>query len=246
MNKFKIKAYCCTLPLLVAGILPFFHLGRWGKWGCLFAALLAAVGFVALFMNYRSELEDRMLEQEEQSRNQIDDLKSKLESSEDFRRRYRETLKSMDAEIDALRNQLSLAQNKESTNQAEVFLSAYEKNCVLPFFSELRSVAMPLDGEDKQRIVDRVVDLAMQAIDMADSYDWDINNREEQKINCDRITGDITLEEALEKAVPITDNPMETPKWARALCASLTPIMSDSGKTVFSGYKMMNNEKQGD
>ena len=245
MNKFIISCYCLALVLTVAGVLPLFVHARWPLW--LFAGLVlfSSLCFVFLFGEFRNSIEEELLEKDESLQikdARISELEASLEKSEDFRRRYREALMSADTKIDSLTQQLASLEKTE-INPAEALLSKYESNFVQPFFAALRSIEMPLSEADRQSIVDQVVDLAMLSMDMADCYNWTINNRQEQKINCDRITMGISLEEAEVRAIAITDNPLSTPKWVRALSKALAPILSEHGKTIYSGYKIESNEK---
>jgi NADH:ubiquinone oxidoreductase subunit 6 (subunit J) len=157
-------------------------------------------------------------------------LKATLNKSEDLRARLREKILEMskDKEKFAL---------EPRGQRAEQYLASFHQNYVVPYLDYLMNVEMPLSVEVKQKIVNDTVELAMLALDMADAYDWDVNNRAEQRIVCGLLLGQMSKEEALAQAVKITDNPYETPKWVRALSESLRDVISLDSNIILSGYK---------
>ena len=117
------------------------------------------------------------------------------------------------------------------------YFDAFRNNVVIPYLEGLKRVNMPLSPEDKQEILDQTIELAMQAVDIADAAEWTINNRSEQKLNLDIVSKSKTRDDAYEEAIIITDNPAATPKWIRALSSSIIDVVSDSCKIIFSGYR---------
>ena len=188
----------------------------------LFSAIIAAM----LLKKMRSEEEKHVKKFEIENAT----LKATLNKSEDLRARLREKILEMskDKEKFAL---------EPRDQRAEQYLASFHQNYVSPYLDYLMSVEMPLSVEVKQKIVNDTVELAMLALDMADAYDWDVNNRAEQRIVCGLLLGQMSKEEALAQAVKITDNPYETPKWVRALSESLRDVISSDSNIILSGYK---------
>jgi hypothetical protein len=157
-------------------------------------------------------------------------LKATLNKSEELRARMREKILEMSKDKDKFTSE---PQDK----LAEQYLMSFHHNYIAPYLDYLNNVEMPLSVEVKQKIVNDTVELAMLALDMADAYDWDINNRTEQRIVCGLLLGHMSKDEALAQAIKITDNPYETPKWVRALSESLKDIISQDSNIILSGYK---------
>lgn len=183
------------------------------------------VTFVILNRQNRAEAK-----QSKAMENEIATLKATLHKSEELRARFREAVVEMSKDLEN-------AKQVKHDGHAEQYLAAFHKNYVAPYLDYLMKVDMPLSSEVRQKIVNDTVELAMLAVDMADAYDWDINNREEQRIVCGLLLGQISKEEALAKSVKITDNPFETPKWIRALNDSLKKVISEDSNIILSGYK---------
>ncbi|MCQ2148130.1 MAG: hypothetical protein MJZ16_11540 [Bacteroidales bacterium] len=163
-------------------------------------------------------------------------LKEKIEKSESVRSDMSETIKRLQS-FGASNGVLAQITNAVASKD-EKSLIAFNKNVVAPYLSYIKSIQMPLSEDDKQMIIDKTISLAMIAVDMADTYEWDLNNREEQKINCGILNAQISIEEALSKAIQITDNPMVTPRWIRAMSTALASILSDTSNVIYSGYKL--------
>lgn len=192
--------------------------------GCVII-MSALISIVLLNRHNRAEAKQAKVTEAE-----IATLKATLHKSEELRAKFREAVVEMS-------NDLENAKHVKHDGRAEQYLDAFHENYVKPYLDYLMSVEMPLSSEAKQKIVNDTVELAMLAIDMADAYDWDINNREEQRIVCGLLLRHISKEDAMDQATKITDNPFETPKWVRALNDSLKDVISDGANIILSGYK---------
>lgn len=159
-------------------------------------------------------------------------LKARLEKSEELRSKYRVIL----TQADRVNKDIGDEAPKDIPPILQ-YHSDFRNNAVLPYLTNLKNVDMPLDPLVKQQIIDSTIELAMQAIDIADAGEWSINNRPEQKLNLDVVAQKINKIEAYAEAIVITDNPAVTPKWIRALSASFKDIVSDSSMIIYSGYK---------
>lgn len=172
-------------------------------------------------------------------------LNKQLKSSEDFRGRFRDALKTESDRADVLEQEnqklkVEIAQVKGAfISDADLVLMNFRNNVTTRFFEQLRGVNMPLDLEERQVIIDNTINVAMMALDIAETLQWsDVVNREEQKLNVGIINGTISHEDALNNAIKITDNPTITPKWARALGMAFKGVVSEDANIIFSGYKM--------
>lgn len=183
---------------------------------------------VVLLCKQRNESEDHARQLE----NELAVLNAKLSKSEDIRSRFRKVLTEMSENADK-------AGSGGAAREvcAEKYLASFHKNYVSPYLDYLMSVEMPLSQESKQKIINDTVELAMLSLDMSDAYDWDINNREEQNINCELLLRRISKEEAMASAIEVTENPYETPRWIRALNESLKDVISQDSRIILSGYK---------
>ena len=188
--------------------------------------LLSAV-FATILLKKSWSVEETYVKELE---NENATLTATLNKSEELRARMREKILEMS------KNQGNLKEEPHDEH-AEQYLASFHHNYVAPYLDYLMKVEMPLSVEVKQKIVNDTVELAMLALDMADAYDWDINNRTEQRIVCGLLLGQMSKEEALAQAIKITDNPYETPKWVRALSESLKDVISQDSNIILSGYK---------
>ena len=145
------------------------------------AAIIAAI----LLKRMRSEEEKHVKKFE----NENATLKATLNKSEDLRARLREKILEMSKD----KEKFALERHDE---RAERYLVSFHQNYVAPYLDYLMSVEMPLSVEVKQKIVNDTIELAMLALDMADAYDWDVNNRAEQRIVCGLLLGQMSKEEA--------------------------------------------------
>lgn len=158
-------------------------------------------------------------------------MKKEIEESDELRRRYRSALEQE-------QHARKAAENKNAPIcEPPSILADFKKNVSTPYMDMLSSFEMPLSDADKQKVIDGTVEVAMLAIDMADAHNWNLENREEQKINLELISGTIDKRQALDRATMITENPTVTPRWARALHQSLNGVVSKGNRIIYSGYK---------
>lgn len=189
--------------------------------------LLLSALFAALLMKKICSAEEKYVSELE---NEKATLNATLNKSEELRARMREKILEMSKDKDKCTSELH-------DERAEQYLMSFHHDYIAPYLDYLKNVEMPLSIEVKQKIVNDTVELAMLALDMADAYDWDVNNRAEQRLVCGLLLGQMSKEEALAQAVKITDNPYETPKWVRALSESLKDVISQDSNIILSGYK---------
>ena len=208
--------------------------------------IIIAVGLVSILVTYRiSAIVSTLLAQNNDLNKRVVDLQEKLQSSEDFRNRFREALTKESNRAEALEHENKKLkadiQRLEDINTTDdlITLEHFRDTVTTRFIEQLRSVEMPLSEEDRQAIVDSTIRIAMMAFDIAENTgSGDVAIREDQRLNIDIVNGKITTEEAMSQAVKITDNPTITPKWARALGATFKDIVSENSNIIFSGYKI--------
>ena len=204
---------------------------------CPLLIVFMCVGVLVCMYKYNQYVRKELIQVEKNKSDKIEELAAKLKKSEELRARFRSALEDIERQNEKLTH-TSHNLTPHEMNMAQVLLNSLNQNRIQPFIAYLNGVEMPLSDMDKQIIIDKTVDIAMLAIDIADSFNWTINNRDEQKINCSIATNDITREEALKAAIQITDNPTITPKWIRALTSSLMSIVSANSGIIYSGYKI--------
>lgn len=196
---------------------------------CLIISLI--ISLLLLYI-HSSCIEEQFAVMKNQYTSDTGALKARLQKSEELRSRYREVLTQSEQV-----NKEKVVATDVSDQSKYQYYTDFRNNVVVPYLTTLKNVDMPLNAQDKQTIIDATIDLAMLAIDVADAGDWSINNRVEQKLNLDVVAQKKTKSEAYNEAIIITDNPAVTPKWIRALSASLKEIVSDSCMIIYSGYK---------
>lgn len=229
MNKyFRYTAFAFAVSIIAGGSLFFINDVKYQQ--CVTAIMLIVL-LVALFcfLKYVVSAKQTIALQESKNRDDVAIILAKLEKSESLNKRYREVL------VDLEKKQTE-AQTKVSQTSCDM-LKYFRDNIVSPYIAALKDVEMPLTPEVKQEIIDSTIDLAMKAVDVADAYEWSINNRPEQKLNLEVVSQIKTKEEAYDNARQITDNPTVTPKWIRAMSGSLKDVVSETTKIIYSGYK---------
>lgn len=202
-----------------------------------FCLVIALSLITVIFEVRRSRFEKRKNRQNAlEAKEYISSLNKMLAESEEYCKEYREVVDLMEQKLNYYQDEINeLKQQKNS--QADLYMFAFRDHIVRPYLEMLRSVEMPLQPNDKQQIIDRTIELAMMAVDMGDCVEWSISNREEQRLNCALVEEKISIEDAKNQALPLTDNPATTPKWARALNASFKDIVSKDNNIIYSGYK---------
>ena len=101
------------------------------------------------------------------------------------------------------------------------------------YYEQLRATSEPLTEQSRQEIIDSTINMAMLAFDMAETVDWSLSNREEQKLNMAIISDLDARQKSIDEAIIITDNPTMTPKWARLLGETFK-----DENIIYSGYKI--------
>lgn len=107
------------------------------------------------------------------------------------------------------------------------------------YYEQLRATSEPLTEQSRQEIIDSTINMAMLAFDMAETVDWSLSNREEQKLNMAIISDLDARQKSIDEAIIITDNPTMTPKWARLLGETFKDVVSKDANIIYSGYKIM-------
>lgn len=201
------------------------------------AVIMALLGILIVFFTRKFNMEatEKITRLTKEFRSENEALSAKLDKSEDIRARFRAALEDMEHQLEECKN--GGTNSEPDLNTSETYLKGFNENYVQPFLAYLRSIEMPITDNDRQKTIDATINIAMLAIDIADCYDWTINNRNEQRINCALATKDITPEEASRLAIQITDNPELTPRWIRALSTTLSPVISKDSGIILSGYK---------
>lgn len=194
--------------------------------------IIALIMSIILIHNHTSVVSGHISKLNNKYQADLGGLKARLAKSEELRSRYREILTQLEQENKDTRADCS----KEIQSKIQCYTD-FKNNVVVPYLTDLKKADMPLDSLAKQKIIDSTIELAMQAIDVADASDWSINNRPEQKLNLEVVSQKKTKTDAYAEAIVITDNPAVTPKWIRALYTSVKDIVSDSSMIIFSGYK---------
>lgn len=106
------------------------------------------------------------------------------------------------------------------------------------YYEQLRATSEPLTEQSRQEIIDSTINMAMLAFDMAETVDWSLSNREEQKLNMAIISDLDARQKSIDEAIVITDNPTLTPKWARLLGETFKDVVSKDANIIYSGYKI--------
>lgn len=106
------------------------------------------------------------------------------------------------------------------------------------YYEQLRATSEPLTEQSRQEIIDSTINMAMLAFDMAETVDWSLSNREEQKLNMAIISDLDARQKSIDEAIIITDNPTMTPKWARLLGETFKDVVSKDANIIYSGYKI--------
>lgn len=106
------------------------------------------------------------------------------------------------------------------------------------YYEQLRATSEPLTEQSRQKIIDSTINMAMLAFDMAETVDWSLSNREEQKLNMAIISDLDARQKSIDEAIIITDNPTMTPKWARLLGETFKDVVSKDANIIYSGYKI--------
>lgn len=115
-------------------------------------------------------------------------------------------------------------------------IKAFRDNHVRPFMERLRTCEMPLSADDAHAFLVELFRLSMMGIDLADICEPSINNRPEQSLSIEIIRQTKSYDDAVHEALLITDNPMKTPAWARALKTVAKSCNVQNDGILFSGY----------
>ena len=124
--------------------------------------------------------------------------------------------------------------------RSEELLYAFRDKTVRPFMNELKHCEMPASSEDIKRLTALMMELAMSSVDIVDTFRENINARAEQRLTKDMLLGLKTREQAYAAAKIITDNPMETPVWARVIKSMAIQAEVADRQVLYSGYKIIN------
>lgn len=133
----------------------------------------------------------------------------------------------------------SLMEDLAAAVRSEEFLYAFRDKAVRPFMNELKHCEMPASSEDMIRLTALMMELAMSSVDLVDTFRENINARSEQRLTKDILLGMKTREQAYAAAKIITDNPMETPVWARVIKSMAVQAGIADRHILYSGYKIM-------
>lgn len=123
--------------------------------------------------------------------------------------------------------------------RSEELVYAFRDKIVKPFMEKLRHCEIPVSQEDEERLLALTIEVAMSSVDVVDTCRENINARAEQRLTKDILLGQKTREEAYELARKITDNPMETPAWARAIKNIAMHRGIADKRILYSGYKIV-------
>lgn len=136
----------------------------------------------------------------------------------------------------------SLMENLAEAVRSEELMYAFRDKTVRPFMDELKHCEMPASSEDMIRLTALMMELAMSSVDIVDTFRENINARAEQRLTKDMLLGIKTREQAYAAAKIITDNPMETPVWARVIKSMAVQAGVADRQVLYSGYKIMNTK----
>lgn len=133
----------------------------------------------------------------------------------------------------------ALMDNLSAAVRSEELLFAFRDKVVRPFMDELKHCEMPASSEDITRLTALMMEVAMSSVDVVDTCRENINARSEQRLTKDVLLGLKTKEQAYAAAKIITDNPFETPVWARVI-KSMAVQSGVAGRPIlYSGYKIV-------
>ena len=136
----------------------------------------------------------------------------------------------------------SLMENLAEAVRSEELMYAFRDKTVRPFMDELKHCEMPASSEDMIRLTALMMELAMSSVDIVDTFRENINARAEQRLTKDMLLGIKTREQAYAAAKILTDNPMETPVWARVIKSMAVQAGVADRQVLYSGYKIMNTK----
>lgn len=115
-------------------------------------------------------------------------------------------------------------------------LKAFRDNHVRPLLERLRTSEMPLSDADSHAYLVEIFRISMLAIDLADISEPSINNRPEQLLSIDLIKNTKSYDDICREAIEITDNPLKTPIWVRALKKVAQNCNIQDEEILYSGY----------
>lgn len=133
----------------------------------------------------------------------------------------------------------SLMDNLAAAVRTEELLNAFRDKSIRPFMDELKHCPMPVSSEDQARLLSKMMEVAMNSVDVVDVCRENINARPEQRLTKDVLCGVKTKEQAYAEAKTITDNPLETPVWARAIKSIAVAANVADRPVLYSGYKIV-------
>lgn len=105
-----------------------------------------------------------------------------------------------------------------------------------PLFSSMENKSVAMDEPDIKMLLEQLIMLALCAVELGKAAD--ANGITDKHLNLKVLLGDISQEEALERAVPITDYPEETPAWIRSFKKLLMYLDVQDDKSIYVGYKL--------
>lgn len=190
-------------------------------------------------------------DQETTNRNIID-LENKLKSLQEKNKRDNELKQGLSKALEEETEQATILKQEIAKLKAELqrideegyfsvalnTVKNFRNHITTQYYEQLRATDEPLTQEARQAIIDSTIDMAMLAFDMAETIDWNLSNREEQKLNIEIINDPESRQQSVEEAIIITDNPTITPKWARLLGETFKDIVSKEANIIYSGYKI--------
>lgn len=243
MGRFVRWLYAIALVVIVCSVASMFDIMI--DLSAVLSIVVAVVAVLLLVVVYRldsalSALRKRSAEAEEQ----LAKLQEEAKSSRVLKQRLSDALKEEEAKVAVLETEnVELKEEVERLkgaymSDAEMALVNFRDHITTKYLEQLRATKEPLSDEARQAIIDSTVDMAMIAFDMAETVHWTLSNREEQRLNTAIINDPDARQQAMDKAIVITDNPTLTPKWARLLGETFQGVVSKDAKIIYSGYKM--------
>lgn len=243
MGRFVRWLYAIALVVIVCSVASMFDIMI--NLSAVLSIVVAVVAVLLLVVVYRldsvlSALRERSAEAEEQ----LVKLQEETKRSREIKQRLSDALKEESNKVAML--EAENAESKEEIERlkgaymsdAEMTLMNFRDHITTKYLEQLRATSEPLSDEARQAIIDSTVDMAMIAFDMAETVHWTLSNREEQRLNTAIINDPDARQQAMDKAIVITDNPTLTPKWARLLGETFQGVVSEDAKIIYSGYKM--------
>lgn len=138
-----------------------------------------------------------------------------------------------ETQVDSYRNLFSKFEAYEEIIRV---LKIIDDQKTLPLFASMENKSVTMDESGIKIILEQLIMLALCAIELGKAAD--ANGITDKQLSLKVLLGEISKEEALGRAVTITDYPEETPAWIRSFKKLLMYLDVQDDKSIYVGYKL--------